>query len=105
MTVDLAVATDEVEVPDPLGHKIGDQAVVEAICDPGPEGMHLEEDALLAESIELRIAVEEAGGDELVEDAHDKRRENGEEDVIEGKSPGFEDDLTREGVLEGVLDQ
>ena len=62
--------------------------------------MHLEEDALLAELVELRVAVEEAGRDKLVEDAHDKGREDGEEDVVEGKGPGFENDLARKCVLE-----
>lgn len=67
--------------------------------------MHLEEDALLAELVELRVAVEEAGGDKLVEDAHDEGRKDGEKDVVERESPGFEDDLTRKGVLERVLIQ
>jgi len=35
----------------------------------------------------LRVAVEESGGDELVEDAHDKRGKDGEKDIVEGKCP------------------
>ena len=61
--------------------------MVEAVGDPGPEGMHLEKGTLLAEPIQLRIAVEEARADELVEDAHGEGWENGEEDVVEGERP------------------
>ena len=77
--------------------------MVEAVEDPGEEGMHFEEDALLAELVELRVAVEEARGYELVEDAEDEWREDGEEDVVEGEGPGFEDDFAGKGVLKGVL--
>ena len=77
--------------------------MVEAIEDPGKEGMHFEEDAFLAELVELRVAVEEAGGDELVKDAHDQGGKDGEENVVEGEGPGFEDDFARKGILEGIL--
>lgn len=103
MPVDLAVAANEVEVPDSLGDEIGDQTVVEAVGDPSPERMHLEEDAFLAELVELRVAIEEAGRDELIENAHDERGKDSEEDVIEREGPGFKDDLARKCVLEGVL--
>ena len=66
--------------------------------------MHFEESALLAELVELGIAVEKAGRDELVEDAHDERGKDGEEDIVEGERPGFVDDLTGKAVLERVLD-
>lgn len=49
--------------------------------------MHFEEDALLAELVQLRIAVEKSGGDELVEDAHDEWGKNCEKDVVERKGP------------------
>jgi hypothetical protein len=39
----------------------------------------------------------------LVEDSHGEGGEDSEEDVVEGEGPGFEDDLTGEGVLEGEL--
>ena len=65
--------------------------------------MHLEEDAFLAELVELGVAIEQAGRDELVEDAQDERGEDGEEDVVEGQRPGFKDDLARKGVLKGIL--
>ena len=57
MAVNLAVPTDKVEVPDSLGDKISDQAVVKAIRDPGPEGVHLEKNTLLAKLIELWVTV------------------------------------------------
>lgn len=83
MAVHLAVAADKIEVPDTLRNKVGDEAVVETVGDPRPERVHPEEDALLAELIKLRVAVEKASRNELIEDAHDQGRENGEEDVIE----------------------
>ena len=65
--------------------------------------MHLEENALLAKLVELWIAIQQAGGDELVKYSHDEWRKDGEEDIIERKSPGFEDHLTGKGILERVL--
>lgn len=65
--------------------------------------MHLEENALLTKLVELWIAVQQAGGDELIKYPHDEGRKDGEEDIIERKSPGFEDYLTGKGILEGVL--
>lgn len=87
MAGDFAVALREVPVPDELGDEICDEGVVEAVEDPGEEGVHLKEDAFLAELVELGVAVEEAGGYELVEDAHDEGGEDGEEDVVKGESP------------------
>jgi len=100
---DFAVALGQVPVPDQFGNKIGDEGVVEAVEDPGKEGVHFKEDTFLAELVELGIAVEEAGGDELVEDAQDEGGEDGEEDVVEGERPGFENDLAGKGVLKGIL--
>ena len=57
--------------------------MVEAVENPREEGVHLEEDALLAEAVELRVAVQEASGDELVKDSHHEGGEDGEEDVVE----------------------
>lgn len=65
--------------------------------------MHLEKDSFLSKAVELRVAIKKAGGYELVEDSHDKRRENCEEDIVERQSPGLVDDLAREGILEGIL--
>lgn len=98
-----AVALWQVVVEDAFADEIGEERVVEAVANPGPEGVHFEEDAFLAELIKLRVSVEETSGDELVEDAHGEGGEDGEEDVIEGEGPGFVDDLTAEGVLECIL--
>ena len=77
--------------------------MVEAVEDPGEERMHLEEDTLLAQAVELGIAVEKAGGDELVKNSHYERGEDSEEDIVEGKSPGLKDHFAGEGVLECIL--
>jgi hypothetical protein len=77
--------------------------MVEAVSNPGPKGVHFEENAFLAKLVELGVAIKEAGGDELVEDSHGDRGEEGEDDVVEGEGPGFEDYFPGEGVLEGVL--
>jgi hypothetical protein len=61
-----------------------------------------EEDSFLAELVELGIAIQEPGGDELIENSQDKGWHGGEDDVEERQSPGFVDDLAGEGVLEGV---
>ncbi len=65
--------------------------------------MHFEEDTFLAELVELGVAIEEAGRDELVENTHDQRGEDGEEDVVKRERPGFKDDLAGKGVLKGIL--
>ena len=77
--------------------------MVKAIRDPGPEGVHLKENTLLTKLVELWVAVQQAGGDELIKYSHDEGRENSEEDIVERKGPGFEDDLTGKGILEGIL--
>ena len=100
---DLAVGLRGVVEPDGFREEVGEEGVVEAVADPGEEGVHAEEGALLAEAVELRVAIEEAGGDKLVEDAHDQGRKDGEEDIVEGEGPGFVDDFAGEGVLEGIL--
>ena len=61
--------------------------MVEAVDDPREEGMHAKEGTGLTEPVELWISVQQAGADELVEDAHGQRWEDGEEDVVEGKGP------------------
>lgn len=84
MTGDIAVPLDKVCPEDQGRNVVDDEGVVESICDPGEEGVHFEEKTALGKLIELRIAVEKAGADELVKDSQDKGRKNGEEDVIEG---------------------
>lgn len=70
-----------------LGAKVQDERMVEAVCDPRPEGMHLEEDARLAETIKLRIAIKKAGANKLIEDSEDEGWCSCEEDVVECKGP------------------
>lgn len=77
--------------------------MIEAVRDPGEEGVHLEEDTTLRELVELRVAVQEAGGDKLIKDAEDERWEDCKEDIVEREGPGLGNDLAREGVLERVL--
>lgn len=79
----LAVGEDEVVFEEEGREKIGEEAVVEAVADPGEEGVHAEEGAALAKAVELWVAVEETSRNELVADAHGERREDGEEDVVE----------------------
>lgn len=49
-------------------------AVIERVCDPRPELRAREERVLLAQHVQLRVPVEDAGGHELVEDTDDERR-------------------------------
>jgi len=98
-----AIAQHKIAAVDGRGDVVDNQGMVEAVADPGPEGGHAEEDATLGEGVELGVAVEEAGGDELVENAEGEGGKDGEEDVVEGESPGFVDDGAGEAVLEGVL--
>ena len=57
--------------------------MVEAVGYPEEEGVHFEEDAFLAELVKLRVAVEEASRNKLIEDTHGKGGKDGEEDVVE----------------------
>lgn len=61
--------------------------VIESICDPLPECRFGEENILLAEYIKLRISVKDASRDELVKDADDERRKDGEDNVVKGECP------------------
>jgi hypothetical protein len=90
--------------PDEFGNYIGDQGVVEAIENPTEEGVHFEEDAFLAQLVKLGITIEKAGGDELVENSHRHGWCDSEQHIVKGQSPGFEDDLSGEGILERILE-
>ena len=103
MTCGLSIALGQIKVLDEFGEDVEDERVVEAISDPGEEGVHLEECVLLTDLVELGVAVEEAVGDELIEDTHCERGKDGEEDVVEGEGPGFVDNFSREGVAEREL--
>jgi hypothetical protein len=77
--------------------------VVDGVDDREPKGLWREEVVLLAEPVELRVAVEHAGRDELVEDADDKRREDRKDDVVQRERPRLVGDLARKVVEERVL--
>jgi hypothetical protein len=77
--------------------------VVDGVEDPRRKDAGLEEAVVLAEAVQLRVAVEQAGRDELVQDTEDKGREDRVEDVVKGQRPGFVDDFAGEDVLEDVL--
>ena len=51
----------------------------------------------------MRISVKHPRGNELVEDTDNERRKDGENDIVEGKSPGLVGNLAREFVEEGEL--
>lgn len=87
MTRNLSVTLWEIVEVDELGEDVEEERMVEAVNEPGPEAALLEEDSLLAELIELWVAIQETSADELIEDSHDERREDGEEDVVEGERP------------------
>jgi hypothetical protein len=91
-------------VEDEFRKTIGEQRVIEPICDPGPEAMHLEKYTLLTELIKLGVPIQQAGRDELINDTQYERRKYSEKNVIEGDSPRLKYDLTREGILKGVLE-
>ncbi len=103
MTCYFAITLRKIPKPYELRNEIAEERMIEPIEDPRPERMHLEEDALLAELIELRIAIEQSGRYELVKNANHKWWEDCEKDVVEGQRPGFEYDLSRKAVLKGIL--
>ena len=77
--------------------------MVERIADPLPERNLREKSVLLSQDVQLWVTIQNAGGHELIEDADDKWREDGEEDVVERQGPGLESNLPREIVYERVL--
>ena len=85
------------------GNGAAHHTVIEGVEDPEPKRGLCEERVLLPEHVELRIAIEDAGRDELVKDADDERREDGEDDVVQGQGPGLVRDLARKVVEERVL--
>ena len=61
--------------------------MVQCVHDPEPESGLCEERILLPQGVKLRIPVQDTGGDELVKDANDERRQDGEDDVVQGQRP------------------
>lgn len=77
--------------------------MVESIRDPLPECRLRKECVLLTEYIELRIPVQDARGNELVENPDDQRWEYSEEDIVQRECPGLKRRLAREIIEEGEL--
>jgi len=63
----------------------------------------LYEFVLLTELVQLGIAIEHSSTDELIEDSEHNRWEDREDNVVEGESPTFFENLTRERILEREL--
>ena len=61
--------------------------MVQRIHDPKPESGLREERVLLPQCVELRIPIQDTCRDELVKDTDDKRRQDGEDNVIQGQGP------------------
>lgn len=68
--------------------------MVKTIGDPGKERVHPEKGVSLPKLIQLWISIEQSSGDELVKDTHHKRRQDGEEQVVERQRPRLVDDLS-----------
>ena len=61
--------------------------MVQRIHDPKPESGLREERVLLSQCVELRIPIQDTCRDELVKDTDDKRRQDGEDNIIQGQGP------------------
>lgn len=99
----LAVTLGQVTPPDQFRGEVKQNGMVKSITDPRKERVHLEECVLLAKLVQLWISVKKTSRNELIKDAHSKRREDGKEDIVERQCPRFVNHLSGECVLEGVL--
>jgi len=61
--------------------------MVQRVHDPEPESGLCEEHILLAQGVELRVPIQDTGGDKLVKDTDDERRQDGENDIVQGQCP------------------
>lgn len=77
--------------------------MIERICYPLPEGSGCEEAVRLPQPIQLRVAIEHASADELIEDTYDQGREDGEDDIVVRHCPAFKRNLSRVVVEPRVL--
>ena len=77
--------------------------MIEGIPDPIEERDRREEVVLLSELVQLRISIQRASRDELIEDTDDERGKNSEDDVIVGHRPAFKRYLSRKIIEPGVL--
>ena len=79
--------------------------MIERIHNPLPESCLSKEEVLLAEDVELRVTIEDTGGDELIEDTDDKGRKDGEKHIVQRERPGLERDLAGEVIEERELQE
>ena len=79
--------------------------MIERVHNPLPESCLSKEEVLLAEDVELRVTIEDTGGDELIEDTDEKGRKDGEEYVVQREGPGLERDLAGEVIEERELQE
>ena len=77
--------------------------MIECVTNPLPECGLGEENILLPENVQLRIADQDPRGHELIEDTDNQRRQEREDDVIHRQRPGFIGNLAREVVQKGIL--
>jgi len=84
VTGSLAIGCGEIPEENELGDDVENQGVEKSVQDPSPKAVFLEEDTLLAQLVELRVAVKQPSGDVLIEYSHGERRQDGEEHVVEG---------------------
>ena len=61
--------------------------MVQCVHDPQPESSFREEHILLTQGVELGVPIQDTGRDKLVKDADDERRQDGENDIIQGQCP------------------
>lgn len=98
-----AVALGKIPKPDELRDEVSEKRMIESIKNPCPERMHLEKNTFLPKLVQLWVAIEKASRNELVKNPYHKGWEDGEEHVVKGQGPRFEDDFAGEGVLERIL--
>ena len=79
--------------------------MIERIHNPLPKGCLGKEEVLLAEDVELRVTIEDAGRDELIENTDDEGRKDGKKDVVQRERPGFEGHLAGEVIEKGELQE
>lgn len=58
------------------------QTVIQSICNPHPECFARKEDVLLAQHVQLRVAIKHSSRYKLVEYANNERRKDREHDIV-----------------------
>lgn len=78
--------------------------MIQRVGDPEPKRRLGEKLVLLSKAVQLRIAVQRPRRHELVKDANDKRRKEGEDDVVESQRPRLKGDLSRKVIKKRILE-